>query len=69
MVHYTRYESELWSSDAIAATKINVDKAEPSAKRYGGASSPQACQSQAAGKRGNNSVYREFRFDNEMTQL
>ncbi|GBP63532.1 Xaa-Pro aminopeptidase 1 [Eumeta japonica] len=38
-------------------------------QRYGDASSPRACQSQAAGERGNNSVYREFRFDNEMTQL
>ncbi|GBP57402.1 hypothetical protein EVAR_51249_1 [Eumeta japonica] len=31
--------------------------------------SPRACPSQAAGERGNNSVCREFRFDNEMTQL
>ncbi|GBP52163.1 hypothetical protein EVAR_21294_1 [Eumeta japonica] len=31
--------------------------------------SPRACRSQAAGERGNNSVDREFRFDNEMTQL
>ncbi|GBP30432.1 Sodium- and chloride-dependent GABA transporter ine [Eumeta japonica] len=31
--------------------------------------SPRACRSQAAGERGNKSVDREFRFDNEMTQL
>ncbi|GBP57131.1 hypothetical protein EVAR_33374_1 [Eumeta japonica] len=31
--------------------------------------SPRACRSQAAGERGNNSVDREFRLDNEMTQL
>ncbi|GBP55763.1 hypothetical protein EVAR_23575_1 [Eumeta japonica] len=35
----------------------------------GTATAREPCRSQAAGERGNNSVDREFRLDNEMTEL